>query len=167
MEERKLYGATEYDGEVERNFIDVDVILTLLCLHEDEKVGSLSSLKEEFAAAISMAATFGYEQRLYLAAKYPESRNPYKERQLLLKASELSEEDLARLVKRMLRKLETTTKKLLWLNGVSRKLVGEGFIRGYINTRDANQCRDLLSDLMDAYQIEKRALGEEFFSKAM
>ena len=67
----------------------------------------------------------------------------------------------------MLRKLETTTKKLLWLNGVSRKLVGEGFIRGYINTRDANQCRDLLSDLMDAYQIEKRALGEEFFSKAM
>lgn len=147
----------------EESLINMDVILTLLCLHEDEKVGSLSSLKEEFAAAISLAATFGYEQRLYLAAKYPESRDINKEKKFLLTASELSEKDFNRLVKRMQRKLEATVKKIIWLNRKSRDLIGEGFIRGYINTRDANQCRDLLSDLMDAYQIEKYPLCEDFF----
>lgn len=160
----KLYTSKEFDGAIETSFIDVDVMLTLLCLHEDEKVGKLCSLKEEFSAVCAMATTFAYEQRLYLAVHFPETRDPYRERGLLLRAAELSETEKTQLQRRMLRRLEVVTKKLLWLNRISRQLVGEGFIRGFVDTRNASECRDLISDLMDAYQIEKETLGEDFLT---
>jgi hypothetical protein len=144
--------------------IDIDVLNLFITKNEETPTNKRSTYLSEMQIAVGMAADCFVLYNHYAMCLNPDAFSSANKDPNFGKIAYLLPDEIDALKRRLLRKLQLTAKKIVWLNSKCKNIDGQQFVVDLINVQNPRETYPLIQDFYLAFiRFEKTSVQEDIF----